>query len=37
MRDAAHFGFEGVSKADAKKAVKLARELVTGADTVFQR
>jgi len=37
MKDAAHYGFEGFSKADAKKAVKLARELVTGADTVFQR
>lgn len=37
LKDAAHYGFGGFSKTNAQKAVKLARELVSSADTLFQR
>ena len=37
LKDAAHCGFGDFSKANARKAVKLARELVSSADVLFQR
>jgi hypothetical protein len=37
LKDAAHYGFSGFSKTDAKKAVKIAREMVDNADAFFQR
>jgi len=37
LNDAAHYGFGDFSKANARKAVKLARELVDGAELQFQR
>jgi hypothetical protein len=37
LKDAAHYGFSGFSKTHAKKAVKLAREMVESADAFFQR
>jgi hypothetical protein len=37
LKDAAHYGFGDFSKANARKAVKLARELVSSADVLFQR
>ncbi|MDE3008210.1 MAG: hypothetical protein KGJ10_09350 [Acidobacteriota bacterium] len=37
LKDAAHYGFGDFSKSNALKAVKLARELVSSADALFQR
>jgi hypothetical protein len=37
MKDAAHYGFEDFSRVNARKAVKLARELVASADDFLQR
>lgn len=37
LKDAAQYGFGGFSKANAKRAVRLARTLVEGADSVLQR
>lgn len=37
LKDAAHYGFSGFSKTNAKKAVRLAREMVESADAFFQR
>jgi hypothetical protein len=36
LKDAAHYGFGAMSATDAKKAVNLAKKLVTGADTFVQ-
>ena len=37
LKDAAHYGFQDFSRVNARKAVKLARELVGAADDFFQR
>lgn len=37
LKDAAHYGFQDFSRMSAKKAVKLARELVGSAEDFFQR
>jgi hypothetical protein len=37
LKDAAHYGFQDFSRVNARKAVKLARELVGAADDYFQR
>jgi hypothetical protein len=37
LKDAAHYGFQDFSRVSARKAVKLARELVDSADDYFQR
>jgi hypothetical protein len=37
LKDAAHYGFGDFSKADARKAVRLGRELVSSADTFFDQ
>ena len=37
LKDAAHYGFQDFSSVSARKAVKLARELVDSADDDFQR
>ena len=36
LKDAAHYGFGGFSRIDAKKAIVLARKLVAGADELLQ-
>jgi len=36
LKDAAHYGFGDFSKANARKAVKSARELVNVAEVLFQ-
>lgn len=37
LKDAAHYGFSGLSKGNAKKAVMIAREMMESADAFFQR
>ena len=37
LKDAAHYGFQDFSRANALKAVRLAREVVGSADEYFQR
>jgi hypothetical protein len=37
LKDAAHCGFGDFSKTEARKAVRLSRELVTGADAFFEQ
>jgi len=37
LKDAAHYGFGDFSRANARKAVKLARELLNSAEALFQR
>jgi hypothetical protein len=36
LKEAAHYGLGEFSKTDARKAVRLARELVTSAETFIQ-